>query len=315
MPNASVPDIIGPASSYYVSQRLKLHYVDWGNADKPLLLLVHGGRDHARSWDWVARALREDYHVVCPDLRGHGDSAWAIGGHYTLPEFVLDLAQLIELFDEFPVTIIGHSLGGAVSLHYTGIFPERVAKLVCIEGLGPPPGLMEELRDQPLWQRTRSWTEQVRAFSSRTPRRYPSIAAAAQRMIEENAFLSEEQAQHLTVHGVSRNEDGTYSWKFDNYSRIFYPQRLDPEEMKEHWSRILCPTFVVGGSESWFGDPREDGRLAAIPDARAAVIEGAGHWVHHDRLELFLELVREFLGSSGAGGAAKARGDGAAQGK
>ena len=58
------PEIIGPTSSYYVSQRLRLHYVDWGNEDKPLLLLVHGGRDHARSWDWVARELRDEWHVL-----------------------------------------------------------------------------------------------------------------------------------------------------------------------------------------------------------------------------------------------------------
>ena len=70
-------EIIGPSSSFYISQRLKLHYVDWGNEAAPPLLLIHGGRDHARSWDWVARDLRRDYHVIAPDLRGHGDSAWA----------------------------------------------------------------------------------------------------------------------------------------------------------------------------------------------------------------------------------------------
>ena len=66
-------EIIGPVSRIYVSQRLRLHYVDWGNEHKPPLVLVHGGRDHARSWDWVARDLRRDWHVVAPDLRGHGD--------------------------------------------------------------------------------------------------------------------------------------------------------------------------------------------------------------------------------------------------
>ena len=65
-------EIIGPASSYYVSQRLRLHYVDWGNEEAPPLLLIHGNKDHARSWDWVARELREEYHVIAPDLRGMG---------------------------------------------------------------------------------------------------------------------------------------------------------------------------------------------------------------------------------------------------
>ena len=64
----------GPTSRHYFSQRLRLHYVDWGNPDAPPLLLVHGGRDHCRNWDWVAVALRKDWHIICPDLRGHGDS-------------------------------------------------------------------------------------------------------------------------------------------------------------------------------------------------------------------------------------------------
>mgnify|MGYP001604500099 CR=1 FL=1 len=130
-----VSEIVGPASSYYVSQRLKLHFADWGNENKPPLLLVHGGKDHARSWDWVARALREEYHVIAPDLRGHGDSDWAIGGQYTLHEFALDLAQLIDTLDLAPVRIVAHSLGAAVSLFYTGIFPEKVSKLVAVEAV------------------------------------------------------------------------------------------------------------------------------------------------------------------------------------
>ena len=67
---------IGPTSHYFVSQRLRLHYVDWGNQHKPLLLLIHGGRDHCRSFDWMAKELREDFHIIAPDLRGHGDSQW-----------------------------------------------------------------------------------------------------------------------------------------------------------------------------------------------------------------------------------------------
>ena len=59
-------DLLGPASQFYVSQRLRLHYLDWGNVDKPLLLLIHGGRDHAHNWDWVARELRSEYHIVAP---------------------------------------------------------------------------------------------------------------------------------------------------------------------------------------------------------------------------------------------------------
>ena len=289
-------EIIGPVSSYYISQRLKLHYVDWGNEDKPPLLLVHGGRDHARSWDWVARALRDDYHVIAPDLRGHGDSSWAMGGHYTIAEFVLDVAQLIETLDVAPLTLVGHSLGGAVCVHYAGVYPERVSKLVSIEGLGPPPALAEALNAQPMWERTRKWVDQVREFSARHPRRYPTIEEAAARMQRENSFLSAEQALHLTRHGVARNEDASFSWKFDNYVRIFYPQRFSPEIARELWGRIDCPTLLIYGEQSGFGDPEEDGRLSAFRNARLERVSDAGHWVHHDQLDVFLGLVGEFLG-------------------
>ena len=121
-----MPDtLIGPTSHYFYSQRLKLHYVDWGNPQEPLAVLIHGGRDHCRNWDWVALDLRLHFHLVAPDLRGHGDSDWAIGGNYAMVDYVLDVAQLMGAIAREPVTLIGHSLGAAIALQYTGTFPER----------------------------------------------------------------------------------------------------------------------------------------------------------------------------------------------
>jgi pimeloyl-ACP methyl ester carboxylesterase len=182
-----------------------------------------------------------------------------------------------------------------VSIYYAALFPERVKKLVAIEGLGPAPQLAKELESADVCERSIEWIDQVREFSGRQPRRYPSIEAAAQRMLEENSFLSREQANHLTIHGVSRNEDGTFSWKFDNYVRIFYPQRWDSEQMRQLWGRISCPTLLMRGSESWASDPAIDGRMDAFPDARLVNVSDAGHWVHHDRLDVFLREIRAFL--------------------
>src|SRR3990167_9759445 len=89
-------ELIGPTSQSYISQRTRLHYADWGNPDAPPLVLLHGGRDHCRNWDWTAEALRKDWHVICPDLRGHGDSEWNNNGHYPVMGYVYDLAQLIH---------------------------------------------------------------------------------------------------------------------------------------------------------------------------------------------------------------------------
>lgn len=285
----------GPTSHSYFSQRLRLHYVDWGNPDAPPLLLVHGGRDHCRNWDWVAEALRDDYHIIAPDLRGHGDSQWMVGGTYSIAEFIYDIAQLIHQTGLAPLTIIGHSMGAGISLRYAGIYPENVSRIVAIEGLGMPPHRQKERMEKPEHQRMQEWITATRELSGRVPRRYASLEETVERMQDANPHLSPEQAHHLTVHGVNQNEDGTFSWKFDNYVRAFTPFGIDMAETQALWSRITCPTLLVRGADSWSSDPQEDGNAAYFQNASCVKIENAGHWVHHDQLDEFLRLSREFL--------------------
>jgi pimeloyl-ACP methyl ester carboxylesterase len=287
--------IEGPTSHSFISQRLRLHYVDWGNACGPPLILVHGGQDHCRNWDWVAQDLRRDWHVIAPDLRGHGDSAYSPSGDYSMNAYVYDLAQLIHQLDLGPVTMIAHSLGGAIALRYTGVFPTTVRALVAIEGLGPSPTMLAERQGRPIAERIAEWVSRERALAGRLPRRYATIEDAFARMQAENRHLTAEQARYLTVHGVSRNEDGTYSWKFDNYVRGFSPADISQDDIHALWGAIVCPTLLVRGAESWASDPAVDGRLAHFRNARVKVFEGAGHWVQHDRLEEFLAEVRAFI--------------------
>jgi pimeloyl-ACP methyl ester carboxylesterase len=282
-------------SQTYISQRLRLHYVDWGNPDAPPMILLHGGRDHCRNWDWIARELRSEYHIIAPDLRGHGDSQWSPDGNYSVSAFVYDLAQLIHQQKLAPVTIIAHSFGGQISLRYTGIYPENVAKIVAIEGLGLPPKMVAERAAKSVDQRLRDWMDDQRTLSGRQPKRYTSIDQALARMQEENRHLSPARARHLTMHGIMQNEDGSYSWKFDNYVRSFSPVDLSENELHTLWGRITCPTLLVGGTESWAPDPREDGRAALFQNARVEMFDNAGHWVHHDQHDGFIKCVREFL--------------------
>jgi pimeloyl-ACP methyl ester carboxylesterase len=285
----------GPASHIYFSQRLRLHYVDWGNNDAPPMIMIHGGRDHCRNWDWVAEELRKDYHIIAPDLRGHGDSQWLLGGGYSQVDYVYDIAQLLDQKKMTPVTIIGHSLGGSIALTYSGLYPENVSKLVAIEGMGPPPAMIKDRLAMPTHERLRLWVDELRTLSGRSPRRYQSLEEAFQRMQTENPHLTADQAKHLTIHGSNQNEDGTYSWKFDNYVRSFSPVGLAFEQTYELYRRIQCPTLLVRGTESWATDPSTDGRADHFEHASVANIEGAGHWVHHDQLDEFLELVKGFL--------------------
>lgn len=287
----------GPTSNRFTSQRLQLHYSDWGNEGAPPLILVHGGRDHSRSWDWVAERLRHDYHVIAPDLRGHGDSAWSPDGNYAMEMFVYDLAELIRQLDLNDVIIIAHSLGGNVAIRYTGLFPETVAKLVAIEGLGPSPAMLAEREAKPMADRLRSWIADKQQAARRHPRRYASFAEALARMQAENTFLHDGQAEHLTRHGLSRNEDGSYSWKFDNYLNVWPQVDIKPDEQHDLWRAITCPTLLVYGDKSWASNPVDDRRINVFgPNARVETFKGAGHWVHHDVFEDFMARVGAFLG-------------------
>ena len=286
----------GPTSHFYFSQRLRLHYVDWGNEGAPPLLMVHGGRDHCRNWDWVAERLRDRYHIIAPDLRGHGDSAWAIGGGYDQAAYIYDLAQIVHQKALAPVTIISHSLGAGIALNYCGAYPETVKKLVAIEGLGPSPQVMAEQAKRTIDNRLRAWIKDRRENSGRAPRRYATLDEAIARMAGENPHLSPEQARHLTIYGAHQNEDGTYSWKFDNYVRWGGGVGgLSHEEQHQLWRNITCPVLLVRGLESWASDPVEDGRIKHFKNARLANFENAGHWVHHDQLDAFMEKVEAFL--------------------
>ncbi len=287
--------IPGPTSHIYFSQRLRLHYVNWGNEEAPPLLLVHGGRDHCRNWDWVAERLRDDYHITAPDLRGHGDSQWIEGGTYTTSDYVYDIAQLIHQLELAPLTIISHSMGGGIALRYAGLYPDTVKKLVVMEGLGPSPEMMKKHEDRKIDEGLRGWIDQLRKLSGRVVRRYATLEQAIDRMQEANPHLSFDQARHLTVHGVNRNEDGTYSWKFDNYIRAFPSTGLKPDETAYILGQITCPVLLLRGSESWASDPVKDGRVKQFQNARSINIDNAGHWLHHDQLEKFLEITQNFL--------------------
>ncbi len=282
-------DATEPRSETYESQRVTLHYDVWGDGAKPPMMLIHGGQDHSRNWDFVARRLVDRYTVYAPDLRGHGDSGWAIGGMYSIPEFTLDVATLANRI-EGPLTVIGHSLGGAIALQYAGTFPDKVSKLVSVEGWGPP--LQEH---KPPHRRMRHWIDHMHDVERRQPRRYESVEAATKRMMEANPHLSPEMARHLTEHGANRNEDGSYSWKFDNYSRLRSPYVFNLEDAMVIWSQITAKTLLIKGTESWAVDPDATGRADVIVGHDTVIIKDAGHWVHHDQLDVFMSHVERFL--------------------
>ena len=279
-----------PASRHFHSHRLRLHVADWGNGAAPPLILLHGGNDHARSWDDVARRLRDRFHVVAPDLRGHGDSDWSPDGNYSVLAHVIDLAELIRHLGGGPIPIVAHSFGARVALRYAGIFPETVSRLVAIEGL------FEVGQPKPPAERIRDYYQRQRTFIAKAPPRYATIEQAAERMRGVNPRLSDALALHLARHGTRQSEDGRHRWKFDPLARPRTPIELTPEEERTLFAAIACPTLTVQGRDSWAVIDEDHPGYRAIPDRRLVTFDDAGHWVQHDRLEGFVEMVTGFLG-------------------
>lgn len=284
-----------PATRRLRSGRLSLNVSSWGDPAAQKLLLVHGGMDHARNWDWVAAAFAQHWHVIAPDLRGHGDSDWATDGDYGMPGLVFDLAELVAGLGEPPISIIGHSYGGNVATRFAAAFPERVRRLVSIEGLGLSPKLMAEREASEPATRLRDWVEERRTNMARTQRTYPTLDAAIARMRGQHAFLTEEQATHLTRHGTRKAEDGTLSWKFDPAFRTLPPTDLPASDLHRLWARVTCPVLLAYGAESWASNPATDGRAAHFPHAQISLFEKAGHWLHHQHLDAFVTQARAHL--------------------
>jgi pimeloyl-ACP methyl ester carboxylesterase len=284
-----------PISQFYYSHRLKLHFWDWGDGgdtNRPNLILVHGGMDHARSWDRIAEAFLDDFRVLAPDLRGHGDSQWALGAMYSIAEYVLDISALADIVGRFPLYIVGHSLGAAIVLQYAGVYPDRVKKLVAIEGISPPPGIETP---RPVHERLKDWMEAMRDYEKRVPHKYSGLDAAYERMHKANPYLTREMACHLTLFGSNWNPDGTLVWKFDNFVRAFSPYVFNMADACEIWNQIQCPVLLFRGLDGWTEDPYIAGRINAIANHRLVNVPNAGHWLHHDQPDFFIRETRDFF--------------------
>lgn len=281
-----------PTQHFFESQRLRLSYWAWGDEDAQPLVLLHGGRDHARSWDELAEAFAADHYVVAPDLRGHGESAWSPGSEYTTSQYAVDLLTLVERFDR-PVRIICHSFGGQVTFLAAGTYPERFASIVAIEGRVP--GLFEEPGPMNP-ERFREYVEQRRSLETRRVRRYPDLESAISRVREMNPRLSPGQARHIAVHAVRGEGDGDeFVWKFDNWSRPGVRRdEFTLAEMRSFLAAITCPLLFIVGSEAGVKRGMERWVEGFV---KPVVVEGAGHWVHHDAPGHVVALARKHFGA------------------
>lgn len=285
-----------PKSRFYTSQGMRLHYADWGNEGAPPLLLIHGGADHCRSWDRLARELRPHFRIIAPDLRGHGDSDWTRGGSYSLSEYVFDISRLMDEIGAARASIVGHSMGGMVSLIFSGTFPERVDNLVVLDGVT----VMPDAPRAKTLERMNRFLTQLSSLEGKAPRVFATIEEGAERLKNRNNRLKQDLAMHLAGHALKPVPGGGFVWKFDRYQRVAAPHRLSPEDHVELWSAITCPTLLLFADRDLADNGKRLGLTRHFRNARAKIIADSGHWVQHDQPEDVLGEISGLLGVSGA---------------
>jgi pimeloyl-ACP methyl ester carboxylesterase len=258
---------------------LTYNVLEWGAEHAQTIVLVHGFLDLAWGWDEVPALLAaRGYHVVAPDLRGHGDSDWVgAGGYYHFFDYLPDLDEVVTRLARGKVVMCGHSMGGSVAAYWAGTRPEKVRALVLLEGIGPPEATT------PVPERTARWIDAWR-LARGAAKVMPSIEDAAARLRKHDHLLDATRALALASRGT-RAVPGGFSWKHDplHLTQGPYPYRVDTAA--QFWSRVTAPVLYVEGAQSRFrlADADTERRLSAFPDHTRTVIPGVGHMMmRHD---------------------------------
>ncbi len=242
------------------------------------VLLLHGFMDAGGTWSEVARGLAaRGLDTWALDFRGFGASDWVSGGgYYHFANYVADLDAIVRGMDDTPLTIAGHSMGGTVACYYTGARPECVARLVLLEGVGPP-AMPPEL----MLPRVKSWLDALAAPPHNKP--LASLDDAVRRLSVNHARIDPAILKRVAPHLV-RERDGQLAWSFDPLHRSSAPARFDLPAFEPFLAAIRCPVlFISGGPDGWH-PPDEAARLAQLPaPPRAVTLEGAGHMMHWTR--------------------------------
>jgi len=275
---------------------LTYHALEWGGDDPSLdttVVLVHGFLDNA--WGWrsvVEHGFEGRFHVVAPDMRGHGESdRVGAGGYYHFFDYLADLTSLIKTVRRQRLAVVGHSMGGSIAGYYAGAFPDQVDRLALLEGTGPPES------DQPVPDRLVTWMSSWRRALGRGQTLYASLEEAAERLKRNDALLTDELAIELAGRGTTRTAEGKYRFNHDpvHLSMGPYPYRV--EVAQQFWSRITCPVLLVEGGESAFrhaGAERER-RYGTFANRRIEVIDGAGHMMQRHQPQALARALVEFL--------------------
>jgi pimeloyl-ACP methyl ester carboxylesterase len=281
-------------SEFHAIRGLRYHVRTWGEPVRPPFFLLHGWMDVSGSFQFLVDCLKGEWYVIAPDWRGFGLTDWAPAG-YWFPDYYADLDALIDIFSpDAPADLVGHSMGGNIVVTYAGVRPERVRRVITLEGLG-----LARTSADSAPRRLVQWMDAQGDPPQFRP--YPSFVELAERLKRNNARLTQQKAEFLARHWGRQTDAGTVELRSDPRHKIANPYPFRIEEALAIWRRTTAPVLLVNGRDShipgWLRDTPEQvaARKAAFRDFREIDIDDCGHMMHHDQPEKVAEVIEGFL--------------------
>jgi pimeloyl-ACP methyl ester carboxylesterase len=276
-------------------RRLRYHVRRWPSAGAPKMVLLHGWMDVSASFQFMVDAFTREWDVYAPDWRGYGLSEWGKSDCYWMPDYLGDLDALLERIDpQAPLSLVGHSLGGNIAAIYAGVRPERVSKLVNLEGFG-----LAATRPEQAPQRYARWLAELRGEPRF--RAYESFRALAERLRRENPRLASERADFLARHWGRQAADGSVVLRGDPAHKIVNATLYRYDEARACWENAAAPVLWVEAAESraleriGLDAAAHAERRAAFRHLTHVTVAQAGHMLHHDQPQAVARLIEDFL--------------------
>ncbi len=270
-----------PVDGFVEVNGINLHYLEWGNTDRPTILMLHGISQQAHSWDFISLPLSVDYRVIALDQRGHGDSDWSPNGNYSTDIYVGDIEGFVGAMGLQNFHLMGHSMGGRNSLAWASGRP-GVLKSLTIVDTGP--------------ETQRRGQNRIQQFRE-LPDELDTLDEFASRVMEYTG-RNREQTMGALKYSIRQRQDGKWTWKYDKAMRVsgFRAPTWTPEQLWDGWRKIDCPALVVRGARSdIFADETMVRMAEEHPDCTTVTVENAGHLVQGDNPPDFLAAVRGLL--------------------
>jgi pimeloyl-ACP methyl ester carboxylesterase len=295
-----------PRSTFVPLRGLRYHVLQWGDSrlaapDRPPLVLLHGWMDVGASFQFVVDALAEkdsfERWVIAPDWRGFGLTDTPQADTYWFPDYLADLDALLDaLAPTGTIDLLGHSMGGNVVMSYAGVRPQRIRRLMNLEGFGLP-----ETKPQHAPKRLLQWLDELK--QPQALRSYDSVQAVAERLLQNNPLLTPDKAAWLAPHWSRPQADGRWHILGHPAHKRVNPVLYQKAEVLEAWKLISAPVLWVEGNltdvSKWWGHryPRSDfeSRLAVVPQLQRQLLSPAGHMLHHDQPQALAGHLARFL--------------------